>query len=66
MPLYKLLRKVDNFSWTTKAQETLVRTKVFLTSLSVLVAPDPNEILLLYVAATAEVVSTTLVAKRKS
>jgi hypothetical protein len=52
MPLYKLLSKSDHFSWTTKAQEALDRIKVFLTSPPVLVALDPGETLLLYVAAT--------------
>lgn len=52
MPLYKLLRKSDHFSWTVEAQETLNRMKVFLTSPPVLVALDPGETLLLYVAAT--------------
>jgi hypothetical protein len=50
MPLYKLIRKSNNFSWTTEAQEALDWIKAFLTSQLVLVVPDPGETLLLYVA----------------
>jgi hypothetical protein len=46
MPLYKLLRNNDHFSWTTEAQEALDRIKVLLTSPSVLVMPDPGKTLL--------------------
>jgi hypothetical protein len=65
-PLYKLLRKSNHFTWTTEAHEALDRIKVFLTSSPVLVAPKPGETLLLYVAATTEVVSATLVVECES
>jgi hypothetical protein len=51
MPLYKLLRKSNQFSWTAKAQEALDQIKVFLTLPPILVAPNPGETLL-YVATT--------------
>jgi hypothetical protein len=38
--------------------------KQYLTSLPVLVAPDPGETLFLYLAATAEVISMVLVTER--
>jgi hypothetical protein len=38
--------------------------KQFLTTLPVLVAPDPGETLFLYLAATAEVISMVLVTER--
>jgi hypothetical protein len=47
------------------AQEALDWIKVFPTSPPVLVAPDPSETLLLYVAATTQVVNATLVVERK-
>lgn len=59
MPLYKLLRKGDPFSWTPEAQEALDRIKVFLTTPPVLVAPNPGETL-----ATTQVVSAALVVER--
>lgn len=66
MPLYKLLKKSDQFSWTTEAQEALDRIKAFLTSPLVLVTPNPGEALLLYVAATTQVISVALVVEREN
>lgn len=66
MPLYKLIRKSNSFSWTTEVQEALDWIKVFLTSQLVLVVPDPGETLLLYVATTTQVVHAALLAKRES
>jgi hypothetical protein len=66
MPLYKLLRKGDHLSLIAEAQEALDQIKAFLTSPLVLVALDLGETLLIYIAATTQVVSTTLVAGRKS
>lgn len=61
MPLYKLLKKSDTFTWMPKAQDALDALKKMLTLVLVLVAPMPNEPWLLYVAATTQVVSTVLV-----
>jgi len=57
LPLYRLLKKVERFSWTPEAQETLENLKKTLTSAPVLVPPQPAEPLLLYVASTTQVVS---------
>jgi hypothetical protein len=59
--LYKLLKKSDTFVWTEEAQAALDHLKTFLTSVPVLVAMDPCEPLLLYLAATNHVVSAALV-----
>ena len=64
MPFYKLLKKQDKFQWTPEAQQALDKLKEFLTSLPVLVPPMPEEPLLLYIAATSHVVSTTIVIER--
>jgi hypothetical protein len=61
LPLYKLLKKSDTFFWTKEAQVALDRLKALLSSPPVLVAPEPCEPLLLYLAATNHVVSTALV-----
>jgi hypothetical protein len=66
MPLYKLLRESDHFTWTTEAQEALDRIKAFLTPPPVLVAPELGETLLLYVAATTQVVNEALVVEREN
>ena len=64
MPLYKLLRKTDSFQWTEEAQKALDQLKAFLTSPPVLASPEPEEPLLLYVAATTHTISTALVVER--
>jgi hypothetical protein len=60
---FKLLRKSGPFVWTDKAEEAFQELKRYLTSSSVLVAPEPGEPLLLYIAAIAEVVSMVLAAR---
>jgi hypothetical protein len=64
LPLYRLLRKSERFSWTAEAQETLDKLKATLTSAPVLTAPMDNEPLYLYVAATTQVVSAVIVVER--
>jgi hypothetical protein len=39
LPFYKLLKKVDKFQWTSKAQEALDALKKFLTTPPVLKPP---------------------------
>ena len=65
LPLYKLLKKSDTFVWTEEAQVALDRLKALLSSPPVLVAPEPCEPLLLYLAATNHVVSAALVVERE-
>ena len=60
-PLYQLLKKADRFEWTPEAQEALDKVKQLLTKASILVPPTDGEPLLLYIAATTQVVSATLV-----
>ena len=61
LPLYQLLKKADRFEWTAKAQEALDMVKLLLTKPRVLVPPSNGESLLLYIAATTQVVSAALV-----
>jgi hypothetical protein len=65
MPLYKLLKKSDHFQWTNEAQEALDKLKTLLTSPPMLVSPAPAEDMLLYIAATTQVVSSALVVERE-
>jgi hypothetical protein len=65
LPLYRLLRKTELFSWTPKAEEALGNLKALLTSAPILVHPAAGEALLIYVAATTQVVSTAIVVKRR-
>jgi hypothetical protein len=64
LPLYRLLKKSKHFSWTLKAEEALTKLKATLSNSSILVPPTTGEPLLLYVAATTQVVSTILVVER--
>ena len=65
LPLYWLLKKSKHFEWTPKAQETLDMVKWLLTKTSILVPLTNGEQLLLYIAATMQVVSAALVVERE-
>ena len=64
LPFFKLLRKSDKFEWNDNASKAFQELKDFLTSPPVLIAPKDGEVLLLYIAATTNVVSTVLVVER--
>jgi hypothetical protein len=60
MPFYRLLSKAEGFQWDDQAAAAFVELKQYLKSLPTLVPPKPNDILLLYVAATDAMVSTVI------
>jgi hypothetical protein len=64
LPFFKLLQKFGPFIWTEDAEEAFQELKRYLTSPPVMVAPEPSEPLLLYIAAISEAVSMVLVAER--
>jgi hypothetical protein len=65
LPFYALIKKSDDkFEWTKEADTTLAQLKKVLSTPPVLVAPNEKEPLLLYIAATHQVVSTVLVVER--
>jgi len=64
LPFFKLMRGSDPFTWTEEAEKAFQEMKQYLTSLLVLVAPEPGETLFLYLSATSEVVSMVLVVER--
>jgi hypothetical protein len=65
LPLYRLLRKTERFTWTPEAEEALGNLKALLTNAPILVPPAAEEALLVYVAATTQVVSATIVVERR-
>jgi ribonuclease HI len=65
LPLYRLLRKAKRFTWTPEAEEALGNLKALLTNAPILVPPAVGEALLIYVAATTQVVSATIVVERR-
>ena len=64
LPFFKLLKKSGPVEWNPEAEEALRSLKSYLASPPVLVAPIEKEPLLLYIAATNQVVSAVLVAER--
>jgi hypothetical protein len=65
LPLYKLMKKSDEFVWTDEADATLKDLKRVLSTAPVLAAPEDQELMLLYMAATNRVVSIVIVVERK-
>jgi hypothetical protein len=64
LPLYRLLKKHERFSWTIEAQEALDKLKATLADAPILTLPQDGEPLYLYVAATTQVVSAIIVVER--
>jgi dsDNA-binding SOS-regulon protein len=65
LPFYALMKKSDDkFEWTEEADAAFAHLKKVLSTPPVLVAPKEKEPLLLYIAATHQVVSTVLVVER--
>ena len=59
------MKKADHFKWTSEAQEALDMVKLLLTRSLILAPPTDGESLLLYIAATTQVVSAALVVERE-
>jgi hypothetical protein len=65
LPFYALMKKSDDkFEWTEEVDTAFAQLKKVFSTLPVLVAPKEKEPLLLYIAATHQVVSTVLVVER--
>ena len=62
LPLYRL---IDKFEWTPEADAVFAELKALLSTQPVLAAPISKEPLLLYNAATGQVVSTVLMVERE-
>ena len=65
MPFYRLLHKHDGFQWDEHAEKAFQKFKQYLKQLLTLMPLKDGEVMLLYVAATAKVVSAVLVFKRQ-
>jgi dsDNA-binding SOS-regulon protein len=65
LPFYALIKKSDDkFEWTKEADIAFAQLKKVLSTPPVLVTPNEKEPLLLYIAATHQVVSIVLVVER--
>ena len=65
LPLYRLMKKSDKLEWTPEADAAFAELKTLLSTQPVLAAPISKEPLLLYIAATGQVVSTVLMVERE-
>ena len=61
LPLYRLLRRTDNFEWTDAATAELEEIKALLASNPILAAPNAGEPMLLYISAMHQLVSAVLI-----
>jgi hypothetical protein len=61
LPLYRLLKKHERFSWTIEAQDALDKLKATLAHALILTLPQGGELLYLYITATTQVVSAVIV-----
>jgi hypothetical protein len=64
LPLYRLLKKHERFSWTVKDQDASDKLKATLAHAPILMSPRDGEPLYLYVTATTQVVSAVIVVER--
>src|SRR3954464_6075245 len=65
LPFFKLLKKSGPVEWTPEAEAAFKDLKKYLAEPPILVTPREKEPLLLYIAATNQVVSVVLVAERE-
>jgi hypothetical protein len=65
LPFFKLLKASERFVWSKEADATFTQLKEFLTSPPILTAPQKDDILLLYIAATDRVVSTVIMVEHE-
>src|SRR5215210_336740 len=65
LPLYQLMKKSDKFIWTSQADVAFQELKKMLSTAPILASPLPREPMLLYVAATNQVVSAVIIVERE-
>ena len=65
LPFFKILKKAGPMKWTPGAGAALQDLKRYISSMQILVTPKLQESLLLYLAATNQVVNAALVSHRE-
>ena len=63
--MFRLLKKARPMQWNEEANKAFLEMKKYLSRPPVLVAPEPQETLLLYISATPAVVSAAIVVERE-
>nr|XP_027071801.1 uncharacterized protein LOC113696611 [Coffea arabica] len=61
LPIFKVLKKADQFAWTEECQAAFDKLKQYLHHLPTLASPRPGERLYLYLSAADEAVSAVLI-----
>jgi hypothetical protein len=61
LPFFKILKKQEKFQWTQEAQEAFKDLKKYLITPLTRVALNPHKNLQIYISATSNVVSTTII-----
>jgi hypothetical protein len=64
MPLYQLMKKMDHFVWSQRADEAFNDFKRSLSMVPFLAVPASREPMLLYITATVRVVSIVIMVER--
>ena len=62
---FALLKKQDKFEWTQEAENAFITLKCYLSNPHLLIVPQVNEELFLYIAATPYSMSTVIVVERE-
>ena len=65
LPLYRVMKKSDKFEWNDEAEAAFEELQALLSTQPVLAAPVDKQPLLLYIAATGQVVRTVLTVERE-
>ncbi|XP_066310973.1 uncharacterized protein [Miscanthus floridulus] len=65
LPFFKLLKASERFSWSDEVDIAFEQLKLFLTNPSIMMVPQPDKTLLIYITATSHVVSPTIIIERK-
>jgi len=58
LPFFKLFKAQEKFIWSEDADKAFAELKRFLTTPSIMTAPQKDETLLIYIVVTNRVVST--------
>ena len=66
LPLYRLLRRIEHFEWTDATIAGLEEIKPILETNPILAMPNIGEPMMLYIAATHQVVSAVLIVEREA
>jgi len=65
LPFFKLLKAQEKFVWSEDADKAFAELKWFLSTPSIMTAPQKDETLLIYITATNKVVSTAIIVERE-